>query len=680
MQHVSGHWVGAAEFAAVAGVGERSSRRILARAFEGKPWRGHALMVRRTKSRGAQGWTFQVRADTLPNAAAALPAVAPPVPVALPAIRSTPAPGSGIEARHAIIQPALQHPPGSAGRRAAVTSAAGISGKTESTIYRWIAAHEAAGLGALGNTSRADRYQRRTVITRAWDEAARAGGISDSDMARIAEETQRRIRSLWAANTEYGWRMIAHMARSHLAGLTAAAGFEGDARRLKAVCRLPHNVIMRERQYRAVAVYDQDAKRWHDHHRPRIQRTRDGRLPMDIVICDVHPMDVLLPRPDGSTFTAKLIAFEDWATARLFVHPVFLPKGEGVRQEHVAEAIVAMTQDPRWGVPQVFYLDNGGEYGCADLASDAMVLNTQIRMLGDDPELAQALRSRRREITKAQPYNAAAKAIEGTFNVVERGFFSMLPGWIGGNRMAKKTANIGRAPLPYPHGEAAFRQDLQNALDAYEARPQTGLLKGRSPRDAFAQAVDAGWRRMDVDRGAMLAAFARDESRMVKQGGFSYGGRRYSSRAIQALPAGTRLHLRVPVFGNRAEIPVMADDGSLLCMAEAQVLYDILDPVAAREAGRRVAVARAGIKALRADTEPLDMRRELAALATREPPAPVPESRGVIRLGKGMDAVGRELERTPAERRAIDDQDDQLAQERWRQTADRFLARTGTDG
>ncbi len=199
---------------------------------------------------------------------------------------------------------------------------------------------------------------------------------------------------------------------------------------------------------------------------------------------DVHPMDVLLPRPDGSTFTAKLACFQDWATNRIFVYPVFLEPREGVRQEHIAAAFIEMTQAPGWGLAQNLYIDNGKEYGCADLIADAMRLNTQFRVLTDD-KFDTFVQEPDRPVRRAQPYNAAAKAIEGMFGVLERTVYSALPGWIGGNRMVKKTANVGRAPVPYPHGKAEFLRDLNIALEAFETMPQSGQLNGRSPREVF---------------------------------------------------------------------------------------------------------------------------------------------------------------------------------------------------
>ena len=110
-------------------------------------------------------------------------------------------------------------------------------------------------------------------------------------------------------------------------------------------------------------------------------------------------MDVLLLRADGFTFTAKLVCFQDWATNRIFVHPVFLEKGKGVRPAHVVEAIIAMVKE--WGVPETLYLDNGSEYGCVDLVADALTLAAEWRaVVGGTPPSEHF-----RPIVKALPYN-----------------------------------------------------------------------------------------------------------------------------------------------------------------------------------------------------------------------------------------------------------------------------------
>ena len=671
-------WLTAAAFAAVAGITERAARKALSRAFDGRPWRGKALAVRKVPSRGgARGWAYEVRADSVTGGSDNLPAV--PAEPELAAPRPSPT-GTVAAKRLAIIGNALQHPPGSAERGRAVREAAGRANVYEQRIREWLAAHEAGGVAELKRKAREGRGQRKHTISAAWDSWADEMKLDDATKARIAADLERHVRSLWAATTEVGARRIALLASDKLAEFTEESGFEGNTRRLKTICKLSLRFVRRNSDYRAVAIYDQDAKQWHDKHRPRIRRTREGRPPMGTVYGDVHHQDVLLLRSDGSTFTAKLACFLDSATKRMFVHPVFPAKGEGVRQGHIIEAFIAMTQDPGWGMPEVLYLDNGKEYGCLDHVADALQLVSQMRALDDAPGLDPAALQRARPIVKAMPYNPAAKPIEPAFKVLERGFFSLLPGWIGGDRMAKKTANVGREPIPYPRGAAAFLADLQKCMDAYHATPQTGQLNGRTPNEAFNEAVDAGWQRMDISRGALLAAFGRDAFRTVQQGGFSYGGRIYTHAAIQAMPAGTRLHLSIPPFRDPPAIPVMDESGSLRCMAAVEGKYDELDTEGARESGRRHAAARAGVAKLRADTDPVDVLGAEAARAAREKPAAIPESAGIIRLSEGMEAIGRAMESTPAERRAAEDEDEEISEEEARELRASFLRKVRATG
>ena len=255
-----------------------------------------------------------------------------------------------------------------------------------------------------------------------------------------------------------------------------------------------------------------------------------------------------------------------------------------------------------------------------------------------------------------------------------------MPGWVGGDRMKKKTANLGREPVPYPHGGERFLADLRTCIDGYETKPQDGVLKGLSPRDAYRAAVDAGWRRMDIEPNALRAAFARDGSATVRKGRFTYKSESYTSRKLQELPSGTALHILIPISGGLEQLPVLDDDGELFCMAVLDRAYDALDPEGARESGRRLAAARAGVAELRSEIDELDMMDELGRVVSNEDPAPVPESAGVIRLDEGMEAIGREMKRTPAKRRADEDEQDRISRERWRESADLFLEKTRAAG
>ncbi|MEX2617282.1 MAG: helix-turn-helix domain-containing protein [Alphaproteobacteria bacterium] len=677
-------WIDASAFAEAAGITARPARFALSRAHAGHPWRKHNLIVRTVRGKGGKsGVQYQVRVDSLPAPlqdawhAQALVPVVDDSPVQIVSQHSKTA-----HWRYGVIEDALQHPARTAERsetieRLSRKSVAWPSGRyatvSAKSIRRWIRDYEAGGMAGLRDRQRSDKGASRVFISRTWSDGV---PFDDATKARIAETVQRKTRSFFAENLSIGWQWIARFANETLYEETLDAGYDTDKRRLRAICTVSRPFVEAARPYREIAIYDKDRKRHFDRSAPRIKRSRDGRLPMDIVVGDVHPIDILLPRPGGGTFTPKLVAWYDLATNRFFFWPVFLKKGEGVRQEHVVESVIAMALHPEWGMPQNLYLDNGGEYNWAGLIDDAMQLNTTIRHLDSDPELAKIFRARSSAIIKARPYNAPAKAIEGGFGVLEGGVFSMLPGWIGGNRMKKKTANVGREPKPYPHGEHRFREDLANALAAYETTPQSGFLAGLSPRQKFAEAVEAGWQRMDIEETALRAVFARTVSRKVSQGAFTLNNVSYTSREIQRLPAGTQIYIRVPVSGDLSQLAVCDRHEKYIGLAVPDVAFDILDPAGAREAAKRQSVNRRAINEMRGDVDPVDMRAELKRLAERADAAPVPESAGTIRLSDTMRAIGRDMAATPGERKAIERAQAEADRQAFRDASDKFLGKS----
>ena len=657
-------WLTAAEFAEAVGIGLRSAKSALRAAVDGKTWHKHQLDVRELCDDRGKVMVREVHASIL-DAIAPTPPRQPRIQcddsLLSPAARE-------LARRMKIIEPALRQLPASAGRAAAVAEAARASGHNRATLYRWINAVEKGGREALlpVRRFRADKRKRKCHVTRAWDAAA---PFDDETKARIAEDLERHIRSLWAAAPDYGRRHVTWLASHRLAELTAEAGFDPGAAELERICRLPQNRTRRNwRKYRNIAIYDHDQKRWQDENRPRISRTREGLRPMQVVSGDVHPIDILLPRADGSTFTAKLIAFLDEATGRLFGWPVFLPKGEGVRQEHVAAAFIAMTQDPAWGLPETIYIDNGGEYGCADMITDAIALARRVRLMdGETAELPGD-----REIIRALPYNAAAKGnMEGAFARLERGFLSMLPGHIGGDRMKKKTANVGRVPAPYPHGRAAFERDLHKAIRAYNDKPQSGELKDRSPRQAFDTAVAEGWGPFGIEFDAIAAAFCREDHRNMGRDGISFNGQLYRAPALDRVSADKRLRLRVPIFRGVEAIFVMNDDDSILCVARPDEKFTMLGKDGSAEAGRRHSAARAGVKDARGDVDRIDLRELLDRLTTKAGPDPEPVA--MVRLDEGQREAGRAMRQTKAQRRAADEEADQISLNRMLEAGERYF-------
>lgn len=84
------------------------------------------------------------------------------------------------------------------------------------------------------------------------------------------------------------------------------------------------------------------------------------------------------------------------------------------------------------GIAGKYYLDNGSEYSA--LASAMAHLSVLADM--------------QFKVTLAKPYSPTSKGeIEGFFNVLE-GVLNGLPGWIGGDRTNKKSANKGQVYCP----------------------------------------------------------------------------------------------------------------------------------------------------------------------------------------------------------------------------------------
>ncbi len=688
-------WLSAPAFAEIARVTPRSANRILSRASQGQPWRGHSLEVRGVRGRGGNaGLAYEVQAASLPAALreaalSQLPAAAVP---AKPATASPPAPAHAhgelatgdkpspiARWRYGIIQPALQHPPRSKERKRAIEEATravrehpgGKRGRVSvRSIERWIAAYERDGISGLHRKPPVNRGQGRVFIGREWDGAV---PFSSETKAQIVEKVSRDIRSLWAVNTTCGWRHIARLAASTLAKETVAAGFDPGRRRLRAICRLPRRFVERGRRFRVIAIHDKDHKRWVDENVPRISRSREGCRPMEIVIGDVHHMDMLLRREDGSNYTPKLIAWQDLATNRVFGYPVFLQKGKGVRQEHVIEAFIAMVEDPRWGMPDSLYLDNGGEYNWAELIDDAMKLSCRMRLLDGEPNFAASVRARRSAIIRALPYNAPAKPIEGTFASLEGSVFSMFPGWIGGNRMKKKTANIGKEPAPYPGDEAAFRRSLSTALGWYDTHPQQGFLGGLSPREAFAAFVEGGWQRTDIDPEVLRWVFSRPVPRTIRRSEFSLDGASYTAPELGQLLSGTRVIVRVPLVGGRQRLPVLDERENPICMAMCKPVYDALDGEGARVAAEGRRATEAGVRAMRRETDPVDAEARIAEVLSGEEQAPVPERGNIVRMGGSLEKIARESARICASGQLSGSDHEEREETERRRNIDEFL-------
>ena len=601
------------EFAQTVGISEQKARRALGRAHNGHLWRGVQLDVIAVKGRGGRGGVYyQVRAGSIPGGAddsggVTLPAVpdtatapasvqptepAPattagevipkdlraPAPATLPAwklraiqrVRQAGEPGSPERARaFETVAADTLHPDGK--RRGKRVSPA--------SLRKWVADYERGGATALARKDRADRGQRRVLISRAWDDAARAAGLSEEALEGIKKTVETAIGRQFRGG--HNWQVVQLNVTPVLVEASRAAGMDLPDDVLIPLCRVPRNLIEPHRhRNRAAHLYRRDAGKSAAVQVPRIRRDRSPLRPMDFVAGDVHHLDVLVRRPDGSLATPKAIAWQDLATNRLFATVVLKPKGKAVTREDVLGSFAAMCCDPNWGVPGRLYLDNGSEYALFDtLADDMLALQ---RWWAEDLEVHNT-KDLAAGVHKSRPYNPQSKVIETTFAILERTVLSQVPGHIGGDRMKKKTQNQGKDPVPYDGDFAAFEVEFADALAYYHNKPQSGHLAGKTPNDSLRAFIADGWQSVTLDPHQLEIAFSEVETRTVCPGGvFTIGGTEYRSDALIALAgSGKKITVRIPLIGDGGRMYVFDEDDTFLDIATKPPRYAFGDPAGA---------------------------------------------------------------------------------------------------
>jgi hypothetical protein len=514
--------------------------------------------------------------------------------------------GDRIEFRFAAIAPALLFPRGSAERASALRAAAANGKPDLRTLQRWMARYEIYGVGGLANARPSNAGQRRIAVSRSFDRAALSANLDSLLLKDIGEELERSLKGLWASRAEAaGWREIRRLAQVLLREACESRAlrlppeaFHLSRRRVEAFA--PFRIVNQRRNDRK--AFD-DAK-------PRIRRDWTGLATMERVVGDVKHLDVIVRRPDGTLAWPKIVAFLDAGTNRIFVHPVLLDQGEGVRQEHVIEAFLAMVCDPDWGFPRGLYLDNGAEFAALTKIQGA---------LGAINEPGA------RTIIFAQPYNASAKPIESMFARLDRYVFSLLPGYAGPDRMAKKTQRVGKAPEAFPGDWDEFCSVVIGLIADHNSRPIGGLWRDRSPRDWFDAKRSEGWRPATVDPVALDAAFCDHDSRRIDRGILKIRGQRFHHPDISALPGRTAVDIALP--WRRDTYPLARIPGG----PWVRLLPDVPFPArwieGARETGRRQKAQSRSVAQLSREApklDPIEIKLRSVARATTLPPSGKP--------------------------------------------------------
>lgn len=539
-----------------------------------------------------------------------------------------------------ILGPALIHPKNSKARGLALEAIAQaehatIRGNPKRfsirTLRAWIAEIDAGNIKGLSRNAREDKGKHRQFISRQWDQTC---PLPDVKKAEIAAALEQYVCSLWAGGAPSAKR-IEQLSTSKLLELCQAAGWKkADMRD----CAIGRHFIERYRDYSLVAIKERNAKLFMDEYTPRIQRNREGLKPGDVVIGDVHPLDVIKAH-DGREVHARLIAWLDLATYDIFVTPVLLDKGRGIRQEDIARSFVDMVD--AWGLPSCLYLDNGSEYkweemieGFTALSGITHAFNAFIKAAGDIGEMidqeAATPAQESRALIRARPYNAPAKQIEGVFGILERGYFSLMPGWIGGDRMKKRTHKIGEAPRAHQGDVAEFERDLNTCLELYRNTPQ---VDGSSPYDKRRRFIADGWRPIKPKREVFYFAFSEVKTLKVHAGGIRVGD---TWGIVDALvpKIGTSVDIRIAKWDR--SLTFYIDDSGTMHAIPMGNTFNHGDPDGAKEQSRRAAVLNEHIRTMKADTTRVDLLKEARRHLEALPPAPaMPEGITIDFNGQG---------------------------------------------
>ncbi|UTS79540.1 helix-turn-helix domain-containing protein [Phaeobacter piscinae] len=560
-----------------------------------------------------------------------------------------------------VIQPALNHASGSPERAAAVSEIADVarllpSGKrkklTAATVYNWIKAYEAEKLSGLIRKTRADTGEKRKTVSRAWD-AFFERHIDEATHARVSDELTAHIQSLWASG-ERGWRTITEKSTTKLIEISRdlkvidfealPLGRSGDKASTKTqfgVCCVSRRLVERDRDLKLIAIQDKDNAVFQDYYVPSIRRNYNSLLPRQIVVGDVHPVDIMMRREDGTVVYPKAIAWYDVATNEIHMTFVLCEPGEGIRREHVAQSFEAMVDE--WGLPQLLYLDNGSEYSWDDMIDGFTELSQvskggmKVADLDGDPEVNKRVMEQGKAIVRSLPYNAKGKpGIEGAFGNIEQVFFATIEGWTAGDRMNKKTHAKGKDPIAFKGNARDFLEIAGKALEWYHKRPQQGAkMRGKSPNEALRGFIENGWGKAVLSSPEVMAlAFSNEVQRTPDRGRISYTPRRGETMyfyADELLGIDHEITVKVPAFN--PEFVFCLVDGEIICQAFPEQTYGVLDSEGAYELNRRKKAFRRQIAEKRKHVALLSLTEETERHIAHMPDAPEAPVNAIVDAG-----------------------------------------------
>jgi hypothetical protein len=655
-----------AQFADLVEISHQKARRAFARALEGKPWRGATLIVDPVSGRGGvAGQSYVVRVSSLPPEfqQRLKDTLRPAVPALLAEL--TPQRGAERDWYLRMLGPLLGMENGRE-RRAAIDALTARTDLTDwrgrpasltvRTIERRLQQYRERGPLAFAPRARADKGKAKVIISLAAEQAV---PFDTETWENIAADLRDYIRGHWKDGATLG--LVEGRANIKFRELVAAAGFSYFHTLPEKTFIVPRRFVVAERHYRHVHTLYRDRKSYEDN-RFRTIRSRSHLMPMDWVIFDVHPVDIVMTRDDGSEAHTRMIAFLDGATNRMRFKLILCEPGTGVRNAHMIEAFCEMLADPTWGMPKTLYLDNGQENNFADKLHDALQLVEQLR--GSDGSNTR--------VKRAMPYNASAKPIEGMFAKLEKNLQD-IPGHTGGDRLNKKTERVGRPTKAFAGTVAELTTIIQGRILEMESRPARGHQAGRSSVQIYTAAVEAGWQPVAVDVGEVLTVFAADRDCKINKGVITFQNRNWACPEMASYFQ-DRIIARVPLYWPADRLALLhVKTRELVGIATPIGAYAFDDPQGAVLSKKIDKARRDAIRELDRSAPSIDTVQEGLRLTDFLPRAPV--AAPIARIGISTEAatIAGSLAETPAARADRQREKNLKAQRRQSEALDRAL-------
>jgi len=628
----------------------RSAQRVLKDCLSGKKWNGSELKVIEVEGVGRGGKALKVFAKSLPDEYQKkwYRSVYKPPQFVIPtenggAIDSIDLENNAswyigqdqkqkdmVAFRYSMIKDLLALPKGTSLMKAIQTKVQqncycpnGKNKIGQASFYRWVKDYKEKGLSGLARQGRSDAGEGRIAISRCFDEFA-AKVLNEQQCITVQSEIEQYISSMWVDGRFTGTKIITS-ANMMLQKLVEPMFNRPLTEPEQESCMVSEDWVYQigSSGYKLVGKRKTDAQWFRDNAIPRlINRFRDGIYPNDVWIGDEHPMDIQCRRRDGSIIHARMIGWLDLATNRLYATLIFMPKGREVRQLDIARSFCnAVKQN---GLPKLLYLDNGKPYkwksmlaGFTTLANLAKQTDFQVELIDSEEfrTVQKFIRERmEREgdnVYRAGKYEPQVKPIEGIFGLLELHYFSLIPGWIGGDRINKKVQVVGKPAKSFPGTFEDFAKEIEGKLALYHATKQgkNGSLKGKSPTGKLHEFIKMGWKARGVEEITLLMAFAEKydtkgkplDRKIIAGGILQYavpdlGTIYYRSDKLMCY-ADEKLKIMVPRHDPRI-IFVKTPEGKIV-LAQKVKNYHFLDPNGAEEQRRMAKVLNAQLAVLR---------------------------------------------------------------------------------